>query len=249
MTDRSMQWDAPPANLVLEPEDVHIWRITLDQPDSRLQYYAQVLAPDETARAKRFYFERDQKHFTVGRGALRMILSRYAGLAPNQLQFTYTSYGKPALAETTGGDTLRFNLSHSAGLALCAVTRHREIGVDIEGIRELSDLPQIARQFFSANENAVLHTLPQEIQTEAFFTCWTRKEAYIKAIGEGLSMPLDCFDVSLVPGQPAELLATRRVADEASRWLLRELFPGDGYLAAVVVEGHDWRLRCWQWPG
>jgi 4'-phosphopantetheinyl transferase len=233
MTDPSMIWSPPPADLVLEPEDVHIWRIALDQPSARLQHYAQLLAPDETARAQRFYFERDRRHFTVGRGALRMILGRYAGIAPSQLQFTYTSYGKPALSE----------------LALCAVTRSREVGVDIEGVREMDDLPQIARQFFSANENAVLSRLPQEIQTEAFFTCWTRKEAYIKAIGEGLSMPLDCFDVSLVPGEPAALLATRKNPEEASRWLLRELFPGPGYLAAVVVEGHDWRVRCWQWPG
>jgi 4'-phosphopantetheinyl transferase len=160
MTDPSMIWSPPPADLVLEPEDVHIWRIALDQPSARLQHYAQLLAPDETARAQRFYFERDRRHFTVGRGALRMILGRYAGIAPSQLQFTYTSYGKPALSEATGGDTLRFNLSHSAGLALCAVTRSREVGVDIEGVREMDDLPQIARQFFSANENAVLSRLP-----------------------------------------------------------------------------------------
>jgi 4'-phosphopantetheinyl transferase len=248
MTNPSMIWSPPPASLVLEPDDVHIWRIALDQPAARLQHYAQVLAPDETVRAQRFYFERDRKHFTVGRGALRMILSRYVGLAPSLLQFTYTSYGKPALSEATGGDTLRFNLSHSAGLALCAVARHREVGVDIEGVREMNDLLQIARQFFSSNEYAVLSRLPQAIQTEAFFTCWTRKEAYIKAIGEGLSMPLDCFDVSLVPGEPAALLETRKNPEEASRWLLRELFPGPGYLGAVVVEGQDWRLQCWQWP-
>ncbi|HEX6289771.1 MAG TPA: 4'-phosphopantetheinyl transferase superfamily protein [Herpetosiphonaceae bacterium] len=248
MTDRSALWAPPPASLTLEHDDVHVWRIALDQPAARLPYYAQTLAPNETTRASRFYFERDRHHFTVGRGALRMILSRYIGLAPHELQFTYTSYGKPALSETTGGDSLRFNLSHSAGMALCAVTRNREVGVDIEGIRRLDDLKQIAGHFFSANESAVLHALPEEIQVDAFFTCWTRKEAYIKAIGEGLSMPLDCFDVSLVPGEPAALLAVRGNVEEAERWLLRELHPGPGYLAAIVVEGRDWRLQCWQWP-
>ncbi len=178
-----------------------------------------------------------------------MILSRYTDIAPEQLQFTYSAYGKPALAEATGGTTLRFNLSHSAGLALCAVTHNREIGVDIEGMRTISELRQISKQFFSANESAVLLALPEHIQPEAFLTCWTRKEAYIKAKGEGLSMPLNCFDVSLVPGEPAALLATRGDPNEASRWLLRELFPGPGYLAAIVVEGQDWHMRCWQWAG
>jgi 4'-phosphopantetheinyl transferase len=244
MNNPDAVWMPPPAELGLSSDEVHVWRIALEQPAARLQLYAQTLAPDETTRANRFYFERDRQHFIVGRGALRMILSRYIGFAPGQLQF-----GKPALAEATGGDTLRFNLSHSAGLALCAVTRNREIGVDIEGMRTISELRQISKQFFSANETAVLHALPEHIQPEAFLTCWTRKEAYIKAKGEGLSMPLDCFDVSLVPGEPAALLATRGDPDEASRWLLRELFPGPGYLAAIVVEGRDWRLQCWQWPG
>jgi 4'-phosphopantetheinyl transferase len=249
MTDQSTLWASPPPHLVLNHADVHIWRIALDQPAARLPLYAQHLAPDEVTRAQRFYFEHDRQHFTVGRGALRMILSRYAGIAPSQLQFTYSSYGKPALAEATGGATLRFNLSHSAGLALCAVTRNREVGVDIEGMRTLTELKQISSQFFSTNENTTLHALPEAIQTEAFFTCWTRKEAYIKAIGEGLSMPLDSFDVSLVPGEPAALLAVRGTQEEAARWLLRELFPGPGYVAAVVVEGQDWQVQCWQWPG
>ncbi len=249
MTDRSMLWASPPPQLVLNHDDVHIWRIALDQPAARLPFYAQTLAPDEVKRAERFYFEHDRQHYTVGRGALRMILSRYTGIAPSRLEFSYSSYGKPALAEATGGATLRFNLSHSAGLALCAVTRNREVGVDIEGMRTLTELKQISAHFFSTNENAVLHALPEAIQPEAFFTCWTRKEAYIKAIGEGLSMPLDSFDVSLVPGEPAALLAVRGMQEEAARWSLRELFPGPGYMAAIVVEGHDWQMQCWQWSG
>jgi 4'-phosphopantetheinyl transferase len=240
-------WDWPPRELALGDDEVHVWRAWLDQPASRLPTLLDTLTLDERARAARFHFQRDRARFIVARGVLRVVLGRYLEIAPNRLRFCYSPYGKPALAEEFGGDELRFNLSHSDGLALYALTRGRELGIDLERIRsDLAD-EQIAERFFSPREVATLRTLPPDLRVEAFFNCWTRKEAYIKAIGEGLSHPLDQFDVSLIPGGPALLLCTRPDPQEASRWSLQELPLGAGYVAALAVEGHGWRSKCWDW--
>jgi 4'-phosphopantetheinyl transferase len=122
------------------------------------------------------------------------------------------------------------------------------VGIDLERIRFDLAVLEIAERFFSRRELAMLRALPTELQREAFYRCWTRKEAYIKARGEGLSLPLDQFDVSLAPGEPAAVLGTQHDPSEASRWSLRELTPAPGYFAALAVEGHDWGLTCWQWP-
>jgi 4'-phosphopantetheinyl transferase len=168
---------------------------------------------------------------------------------PSQLRFRYNRYGKPALAGELAEDWLRFNLSHSHGLALYAFTENREIGVDLEFIRPELAGEEIARRFFSSAEAAELAALPSHLRTEAFFNCWTRKEAYIKARGKGLSLPLDQFDVSLAPGKPAALLRARGEPDESSRWSLTALAPAQGYVAALAVEGHAYQLRCWRWEG
>ena len=209
---------------------------------------AQTLSEKEVMRADRFYFERDRKHFIVGRGVLRAILGIYLGMEPDQLEFSYGAYGKPYLADGCGEREVRFNLSHSNELALYAFVRGREIGVDLEYIRDIPDIEQIAARFFSARENIVLHGLPAAQKQEAFFRCWTRKEAYIKAIGNGLTHPLDQFDVSLAPGEPARLLTVAGEPDKTKRWALRELAPAPGYQAALAVSGHDLRIQHWQWP-
>ncbi|HKP10473.1 MAG TPA: 4'-phosphopantetheinyl transferase superfamily protein, partial [Blastocatellia bacterium] len=162
------------------------------------------------------------------------------------LSFGYSEHGKPSLAGSHSGD-LRFNVSHSHELALFAFTWGRELGVDIEWIRPEVAGEQIAEQFFSRDEVATLRALPPGRQAEAFFNCWTRKEAYIKARGEGLSLPLHLFDVSLAPGEPAALLRAA-MSDETTRWTMTALAPGAGYKAALVAEGRDWHLRRWQWP-
>lgn len=188
-----------------------------------------------------------------------MILSRYLDAKPDHLRFCYNPFGKPALTEPQGAGALRFNMSHSDDLALYAVTSGQEVGVDIEHLRDDFASEQIAERFFSPREVAMLHAVPLNMRTRGFFNCWTRKEAYIKARGEGLSLPLDGFDVTLTPGEPAALLSVREskpeVGDviagdnelEASRWSLRELRPGAGYAGAIAVQGHDWQLKCWQW--
>jgi 4'-phosphopantetheinyl transferase len=240
-------WLSPPENITLEDDDVHVWRIQLNRNASQLQSLLHILAEDERDRAERFHFERDRERFIVAHGALRSVLSRYLNLEASRLSFSYSSYGKPALAQGTGDDELRFNMSHSDRLALIAITRGREIGVDVERINAAVAHEQIAERFFSPAEVVKLRSLPAEMQAEAFFHCWTRKEAYIKGRGEGLSLALDQFDVSLVPGEAAALLNTRDDPQEAARWSLLKLSPGHGYVAALAVKGHDLSIKCWQW--
>jgi 4'-phosphopantetheinyl transferase len=245
--DAEAIWLLPNADLSLPRHEVHVWRASLDQPQSLTDFFA-TLAPDEQERAARFHFQKDRHHFIAARGMLRALLSRYLNVRPDELSFGYSAYGKPFLVNEHGG-SVRFNVSHSHGLALFAFAQGPALGIDLEQMRPEVAGEQIAERFFSACEVAALRALPAGQQTEAFFNCWTRKEAYIKARGEGLSLPLDQFDVSLAPGEPAALLHTARAADEASRWLMIELSPGAVYKAALVVEGRDWQLRCWQWPG
>lgn len=240
-------WSAPPQLLLPERNQVHVWCAALDRPEWLVNSLWNTLAPDERERAKRFHFRRDSEHFIIARGLLRNIVGRYSGIEPGALRFCYGPYGKPALAEELNAAMIRFNVSHSHGLALFAIARGREIGVDLEYARRGPSQEHIAERFFSRQEVAALRALPADMQAEAFFSCWTRKEAYIKARGEGLSLPLDQFDVSLTPGEPAALLSTRCDPQEASRWSLRELNPASNYVAALAVEGHGWELKRWLW--
>ena len=247
MTASSLSWDSPPKALVLPNNAVHVWRASLDVSASELRAFEDTLTADERARAKRFYFRKHRAHFIAGRGLLRNILSRYLDRESNQLRFCYNAYGKPALTEETGAEGLCFNLSHSHEMALYAVTRGREIGVDIEYFRPDVEAEKLAERFFSPREAAVLRALPEHLRKEGFFNCWTRKEAYIKAEGQGMSIPLSTFDVSLTPGEPAALLHTQNQPQETSRWSLQALKPTPSYAAALAVKGHDWELKCWQW--
>ncbi len=254
-------WCTPSTFPTLSIDDVHVWRAELDQPVWRLQQLAQVLSPEEIKRAERFYFEQHRQRFIVGRGLLRTILSNYLGLEPAELHFHYGDRGKPSLAESSGNflaspllkgtegslRTLRFNLSHSCDLALYAFTLNREIGIDIEQIRPI-EMEQLSQRFFAPQESAVLLALPAEQRSQAFFNCWTRKEAYIKARGDGLALPLDRFEVTLAPGELARLVSIEGDRSLAGYWSLQELNPGTGYAAAIAVEGQDWRMSCWQWP-
>jgi 4'-phosphopantetheinyl transferase len=238
-----------PSTFALAGHEIHAWRVDLSSASSRrVKGLRHILAEDERRRADGFCFEEDRERFVVARGVLRSLLGSYLDLEPGRLNFRYGSHGKPALAEGTGGDTLRFNVSHSRGLALFALTRNREVGIDVEYVRSDLELEEIAGRYFSPQEAAALRSLPTDARTEAFFACWTRKEAYLKARGEGLSIALDGFSVSLVPGEPAVVLNTQEGPSEAARWALRELRPGPGYVAALAAEGHGWRLVCRHWP-
>ncbi len=241
-------WPSPRGSLVLSNDEVHVWRADLDHNPSRMNSLFHTLSEDEQARAERFYFQIDRERFIVARGALREILGVYLNRAAKSVLFCYGPHGKPALAQDPGGNTIHFNMSHSHGVALYAVTRGREIGIDLEFIRESLEVEQLAERFFSQREIATLRGLPVSLRKHAFFLCWTRKEAYIKARGEGLSLPLEQFDVSLIPGEPAALLRTQADPDEIRRWSLQELSVDPGYVSALAVEGRGWSLSCWQWP-
>jgi 4'-phosphopantetheinyl transferase len=241
-------WGPAPDGLTLGHDEVHVWRATLDQAPSQITSFLGTLAADERARAERFYFQADRERFVVARGVLRAILGGYLKRAPESLSFRYGSRGKPALSADSGQDAIRFNLSHSGHMALYAVTLAREIGVDLEFIRPQLRAEQLAERFFSPREIGTLRTLPADLRRHAFFLAWTRKEAYIKARGEGLALPLNQFDVSLIPGEPAALLSAERDPAEVLRWQLQELTPGPGCVAALAVEGYGWSLCCWDWP-
>ena len=240
-------WPQQAGDFVLAGDEIHVYCASLNQPPSSVQQLAQTLSTDELMRAERFYFGHHRKQFTAGRGVLRMILGHYLNIGASQLQFIYGPKGKPALAKDWGGGTIRFNMSHSHELALYAVMLDREIGVDVEYMHPIAEMEQIAERFFSKKENGVFRALPERKKTEAFYNCWTRKEAFIKAIGDGLSLPLDKFDVTLAPGQPCRLLGIKGDSMDASRWFIQELEPAPGFTAALAVQGNGWRLKCWQW--
>lgn len=239
------KWLPPPPNLTLNNNDVHVWLAELDVPPNEMKQLGVFLSSDEQQRAARLRFEHDRLRFIVGRGLLRHILGHYLQLHPASLRFQYSYYRKPSLL---GYHEIRFNVSHARSQALFAITCEREIGVDIEYIKSDFDVEALAAHFFSTEEIRMLSTVPVHKRRAAFFACWTRKEAYIKAKGEGLSLPLHEFDVSLIPGKPAQLLATRPDAQEASRWKLIALDAPNGYKAALVTEGKDWQLSCWKVP-
>ena len=231
----------------LAAHEIHIWCAALNQSIARVQMLPRTLPVDELLRAERFHFEKDRKSFIITRGILRMILGSYLGAEPNRLRFYYGKYGKPALADTFGKKTIHFNLSHSNGVALFAFTRDCEIGVDVEEMREIEDLDQIAGRFFSEGENKVFCGLPEDKKKEAFFNCWTRKEAFMKACGDGLSRSLDKFEVSLVPGGPAQLLEMEGNSREAARWSIQDLRPAHNYVGAVAVKAHMFETKHWRW--
>ncbi len=239
-------WQTPPADLRLESGEAHVWLGALDAPPEKLQELRAVLHPDELARADRFFQAHHRVHSAAARGVLRTLLGRYLGVAPQSVEFQFNSFGKPSLAGALAAGGLRFNVSHSHGLALFAFARGRELGVDLEKIRPDFASAEIARRFFSAAESARLRSLTPEQQPRAFFECWTRKEAYIKARGDGLSRRLDTFAVAFGPGVAPAILAAGDEPEAATRWAVYDLQPADGYCGALIVEGPGVSVGCWK---
>lgn len=200
-------------------------------------------------RAARFKFEGDRHRFITARACLRTILARYLKTNAAGLQFDLGAFGKPALVPSGNALDLRFNLSHSHQLALIAIARGREVGVDVEFMRADFASDEVAAHFFSATEVKQFARQPAGSKTRSFFNCWTRKEAYIKARGEGLSHPLDQFDVSFAPDEPPALLDSRLDPKEVSRWSFEDLSPHPAYAAALTVDGDFSRLLLWDFQG
>ena len=212
----------------------------LEVSDADLARFAVQLSAEERARAERFYFERDRRSFIAARGGLRTILGGVLQTPPAELEFAYGERGKPRLSGPRG-ERFFFNLGHSGEWALLAWTRAGEIGADIEKMRPVTE--GLAERYFAPEEAAALRALPAGEQEAGFFRCWTRKEAYLKALGSGLALPLDSFVVSLAAGEPAALLAVRGVPDEAAKWRLEHLEPAPGYCAAIALRRREWRLH------
>ncbi|HKD14042.1 MAG TPA: 4'-phosphopantetheinyl transferase superfamily protein [Candidatus Angelobacter sp.] len=228
---------------------VHIWQIHLVAKEDRINWYRKLLSVDEIQRSDHFYRERDKARFVVARSAMRMILAEYLHVPPQELAFSYTAKGKPEFVSDFNESGIKFNLSHSRDFAFLAVTQGLCVGVDIEFINHEFAADDVAARFFSPNEISALRALSPGERAGAFFECWTRKEAYIKATGEGLSLPLDSFDVAFGPGVPPALLRVEVFPQELSRWSMYNLSVPQGYAAALVVEGKQHQLRQARWYG
>src|SRR6266496_3516573 len=229
--------------IALPENEVHLWRIDLAAVSGGEQRWKEILSSDERERSARFHFSQDRQFFTATRALLRIIAGNYVDSDPTKLIFQYSKKEKPSLTQSGSASQLEFNVSHSGAMALLAFARGRALGVDVEQIRDNFDHAAIARRFFSEEEQRQLAELVPSERYHGFFRCWTRKEAYIKAQGAGLSLPLHQFDVSLRARDVNALLSTRPEHSEAARWSLQEVLDFEGYVAALCVQGHGWSLK------
>ena len=238
---------SPHGVLRIDIDEIHIWNATLIRDESVIENVSKTISKKEQNKAARFHFGEDQERFILSHGFLRIIISSYLNQEPDNFQFSFSKYGKPSLKNNQGDEILSFNISHSADKAIFAITRNRMIGIDIERIVEGFPCEEIAERFFSPKENEELLKIePGNLRELAFFTTWTRKEAYIKALGDGLSMPLDQFDVSVSPHEPAKLIANRRDPKEVSRWTLMDLKTSPGFVSTLAAQGSDLRISYWE---
>lgn len=214
-----------------------IWHFSLHQQDHSLAQLQNLLNAEEREKAGRFSTKLLQCRFVVGRASLRLILGRYLDKAPQELTFEYGEFGKPTLAEKTNPNSLQFNMSHSHDLGVIAVAHGRRVGIDIEQVRNIEDMDSIVLKTFSPLEQSVYSGIPVDEKGTAFLRCWTRKEAYLKATGMGLSLPLDNFDVTLAPGDDARLLRVEHDSNEVSRWSFSDLDFESDYIGTIAVEG------------
>jgi 4'-phosphopantetheinyl transferase len=218
--------------------DVVVARLKLSTEE--IDVLAALLSDPERQRAKRFVFDRDRNRFIVARARLRELLACRLGMAPQAIELQHGTHGKPALAPGSSSRELRFNVSHSEDVAVYAFVSGREIGIDVEAVRVIRDADDLAARFFSRRENEAYRALDRGDKPLGFFNCWTRKEAFVKALGNGLSYPLDSFDVSLAPGEPATILRVENIPGDECGWNLSSFSPGPGFVAAVVTKnpGH-----------
>jgi 4'-phosphopantetheinyl transferase len=242
-------WNPPPPKLTLSSNEIHIWCANLDLSIEQIEMFSLTLSADEKIRAQRFHFERHKKFFIAARGILRAILSRYLDIEPHQVRFNYGTRGKPEIAEIYGFKNLEFNLSHSEEIALYAITNASKIGIDIEKIRPITDAEQIAKRFFSAKEYTWLSELSPSEKPAAFFSLWTCKEAYLKAIGEGLAFGLDRFEISISPNESPKIISIQGNYQAGIPWVLQQLNPVFGYVGSVAVKADNPCFNYWQWSG
>lgn len=247
MSELAINWPPSPAELHLEPQAVHVWAVPLDLASEQIASLATVLSTDELERAEKFRFPHLRNRFIAARGSLRALLGRYLHRDPAALEFGYSSRGKPAL-KGQGATQLHFNLAHSHELALIAVACAVPVGVDAERIRPMRDADRIAERFFSAREAETFRSVPATEQDAAFFSLWTRKEAWLKATGDGISESLSKFEVTFLPADEPRVLAIAGDTAAGAAWSLCALNPASGYVGALAMQRRSARPQCWCVP-
>jgi 4'-phosphopantetheinyl transferase len=237
-------WLNPPDNLILIEDEAHIWRADLKFNECFKSSFLKLLSPDEKSRAHKFRFIKDSMNFIIARGILRSLIGKYLEINPAEVSFRYSEFGKPDIADN---HFLQFNISHSQNIALFAFTKKLNVGVDVEFVNPDIEVKDIAAKFFSPNEVSNLFALPEKKHTLGFFNCWTRKEAFIKAVGEGLSFPLNKFEVSLEPDEPVKLLATDWEPKDVSKWSIYSISPAANFVGGLAIEGVVEKIKFWNW--
>ena len=227
----------------LEHREVHLWCIPLEIGSESLRGLGRLLCDEEQRRAERFRFEPDRRRYIAARAALRILLGRYVDHPAEQIVFSYSTAGKPFLQRADGASGPHFNVSHSGEIALVAFCANAELGIDVERVRDIEDTESIVRRFFCAEEVEQWVELPAHLRQKAFYDCWTRKEAIVKALGGGLSVPLDAFQVSFSPTE-APRVRFRHQA-HVTPWSIYDVSPASDYSGALAIRDARWDLRCW----
>jgi 4'-phosphopantetheinyl transferase len=254
MPSKQINWPSPSPNMSLNWSgdysrfpDVHVWGASLDLPVSKTEALASILSPSELDRAARFRFVRSRNRFIAGRGFMRVILGRYLNSNPARLEFIYGSHGKPELGGAFAAAGLHFNLSHSENVGLLAISPIGAVGIDVENIRPLDDMDSLVNRFFSPREITAFNKVPESAKPLAFFNLWTRKEAFLKATGEGIVHSLGQVEVSFLPDEPAKLLDLPKHLGQAADWHLHDLTPAFGFVAALVAPIKTAPPIYWSW--
>ena len=238
-------WQTAPDGLEISTDHVDIWLASTDPAQRQLRAYEALLSPAELVRLEKFRVDFKYREYIVTRGLLRQVLTKTAGLDITGVEFDYGEHGKPSLAGHAGGENISFNVSHSNGVVLVALTRGGRLGVDLEKIRPKAEWRSLAEHYFSAAEVRALDGYPDEAGLKAFFTCWTRKEAFVKALGGGISYGLKEFDVSIDPDEACAALTVRSKQEDASRWLIKNLPVPATHVAALALDRPACQFRLW----
>jgi 4'-phosphopantetheinyl transferase len=245
-TEDMIQWGIAPGQPCLSEDEIHVWASCLDVAPTISAVFAVSLSEGERMRAKKFRFRQHQNFFIAGRGLLRAIMSYYLQVEPARVEFKYNLQGKPDLTRPFDSSGIHFNLAHSEDLALFAVTRIGPVGIDVERIRVNEDARELMNWFCSPRERELFDNLAAQEKQLAFFNLWTRKEAFLKATGEGITQLLNQVEVAFRPGEPARFIAVSGDSERAYRWSVHDLSPAPDFVAAVAIQAKNVRLRCWK---
>jgi 4'-phosphopantetheinyl transferase len=250
MSDIQVAWPAFSDIPALGDDEVHVWFVSLQAKDEfQLHQLRTWLIPAEQERADRFLFEKHRDRFIVGRARQRQLLGLYQKLPPVEVDFQYDGLGKPSFRGSKPGEGLCFNFTNSDQAGMLAVSRDLELGIDLERLRPLQNLEGLAERFFTAAETEEILAAEGQAQRELFFRCWTRKEAYLKAVGKGLTFPLNLVQVSIAANEPACILSINHDAAAAAVWKLQHLDPVGGHFGALAHAGQQQSVKCMHWPG